>query len=72
MEMSEPHAVVALSPEERFTGTHSIGGWVCPRAAIDAMEKRNLVLPGTEPMLSSPSLYRLLLWYGKEKLSLCL
>jgi hypothetical protein len=44
---------------EKVRGTHCIGGWVGPTAGMD-MEKRNfLSLPGTEPRLSSPSLYRL-------------
>jgi hypothetical protein len=32
---------------ERDPGTHWIGGWVGPRAGLDAMEKRNILhLPG--------------------------
>jgi hypothetical protein len=35
--------------------THWIGGWVCPRAGLDTMEKRKkpLSLPGIKPWLSS-------------------
>jgi hypothetical protein len=41
-------------------GIHWIGGWVGPGAELDAVEKREiLLLPGIEPRLSSPSLYRL-------------
>jgi hypothetical protein len=40
---------------EKTTGTHMIGGWVVPRASLDAMEKRKILpLPGIEPQLSSP------------------
>jgi hypothetical protein len=36
-------------------GTHWIGGWVGPRAGLDAMEKINILrLPGIEPGPSSP------------------
>jgi hypothetical protein len=28
-----------LYPRERAPGTHSIGGWVDPRAGLDEMEK---------------------------------
>jgi hypothetical protein len=29
-----------IFPGKRASGTHWIGGWVCPRADLDAMEKR--------------------------------
>jgi hypothetical protein len=36
-------------------GTHWIGGWVGPRAGLDAVEKRRILpLPGTEPQPSCP------------------
>jgi hypothetical protein len=59
------HAPAALPPGERATGTHWIGGWVGPRAGLDAVEKRKfLTLPGLElrPLCRparSQSLYRL-------------
>jgi hypothetical protein len=34
------HSSVALLPGERAPGTHFIGGWVGPRADLDAAEKR--------------------------------
>jgi hypothetical protein len=54
-----------LYPRKRAPGTHSIGGWVDPRAGLDEMEMwKFLTLPGLEPRpLSRParsqSLYRL-------------
>jgi hypothetical protein len=39
-----------FTPREIAPGTHRIGGWVGPRAGLDAMEKRKIFhLPGTEP-----------------------
>jgi hypothetical protein len=37
-EWSAPHPG-RFTPEERVTGTHWIGGWVGPRAGLDAVEK---------------------------------
>jgi hypothetical protein len=54
-----------FTPAERAPGTHSIGGWVDPRAGLDDVEKRKLfTLTGLEfrPLgrsASSQSLYRL-------------
>jgi hypothetical protein len=31
-----------FTPKERGRGTHSIGGWVGPRAVLDAMVKRKI------------------------------
>jgi hypothetical protein len=40
---------------ETTPGTHSIGGWVGPRAGLVAVYKRNiLVLPAVEPLPSMP------------------
>jgi hypothetical protein len=50
---------------ERALGTHWVGGWLEPRAALDDMDKRKfLTLPGLEfrhlgPPGRSQSLYRL-------------
>jgi hypothetical protein len=37
-------------PEERARGTHWIGGRLGSRAALDAVEKSLLPLPGIEPL----------------------
>jgi hypothetical protein len=60
MEMNgQLHVPAALSPGEIAAGTHWLGGWVSPRAGLDAVEKgKILTLPGFEPGPSSPSLYR--------------
>jgi hypothetical protein len=34
-----------FTPRERTPGTHWIGGWVCPRAVLDAMVKRKIPSP---------------------------
>jgi hypothetical protein len=33
-----------LYPEETAPDTHLIGGWVSPKACVDAVEKRNLAV----------------------------
>jgi hypothetical protein len=54
-----------FTPGERAPGTHSIGGWVDPRAGLDDMEKRkSLTTPRLElrPLgrpVRSQLLYRL-------------
>jgi hypothetical protein len=41
MEVSgQLHAPGALPPGERAPGSHWIGGWIGPRAGLDAVEKR--------------------------------
>jgi hypothetical protein len=51
------------TPGERAPGTHWIGGWVGPRAGLDAPEKRKISCPCRESKPSSEprslSLYRL-------------
>jgi hypothetical protein len=49
-----------FTPGERSPGTLWRGGWVSPRAGLDAVEKEKMLpIPGIEPRPSSPSLYRL-------------
>jgi len=46
MEVSgQLHAPVSLTPTERAPGAHWIGGWVGPRAGLDAVVKRNVPSP---------------------------
>jgi hypothetical protein len=46
MEVSgQLHYPAALSPRERAPGTRWIGGWVCPRAVLDAVVKRKIPSP---------------------------
>jgi hypothetical protein len=49
-----------LYSQARAPGVHWIGGWVGPRACVDAVEnrKKTLALPGIDPGPTSPSLYR--------------
>jgi hypothetical protein len=49
------HAPAALYPRERTPGTHWIGGWMGPRAGLDAGARRKILcLSGIEPRSSSP------------------
>jgi hypothetical protein len=47
-----------FTPRERAPGTHWIGGWVGPRAGLDAVAKTesitSLTPPGNEPRSRSP------------------
>jgi hypothetical protein len=43
-----------FTPGERFPGNHWIGGCVGRRAGLDAVEEKNLALPGVETGPSSP------------------
>jgi hypothetical protein len=44
-----------FNPGEGAPGTHWIGGWVGPKAGLEAVEEtKNLALPGIEPGPSSP------------------
>jgi hypothetical protein len=46
MEVSgQLHAPAALLPKERGHGTHWIGGWVGPRAVLEAVVKREIPSP---------------------------
>jgi len=49
MEMTvQLHAPAAFTPGERAPETHRIGGWVGPRAGLEAVEK------GKRPSLPMP------------------
>jgi hypothetical protein len=50
-----------FTPGEKFAGTHWIGGWVDPRAGVDAVKRSILYCWESDPVLPahSPSLYRL-------------
>jgi prepilin signal peptidase PulO-like enzyme (type II secretory pathway) len=50
-----------FTPRERVPGTHWIGGWVGPRAFLNAVVNRKIPSPHRtlEPRSSSPALYRL-------------
>jgi hypothetical protein len=49
MEVSaQLHAPAALPPGKRAPGTHLIGGWVGPRAVLDAVVKRKIPSPHRE------------------------
>jgi len=49
MEVSDQlHAPAALPPGKEPPGTHWIGGWVGPRAVLDAVEKRKIPSPRRE------------------------
>jgi hypothetical protein len=55
MEVSgQLHAPAALPPRERAPGTHWIGGWVGPRAVLDAVVKRKIPSPGRESKPRTP------------------
>jgi hypothetical protein len=50
-----------LTPEERTPSTHSTGGWVGPRTGLDAVKRKIMTLPESNPGRPArrPSLYRL-------------
>jgi hypothetical protein len=48
------HAPAALPPRERAPGTHWIGGWVGPRAILDAVVKRRIPSPRRESNRRTP------------------
>jgi hypothetical protein len=55
MEVSgQLHAPAALSPREGVPGTHWIGGWVGPRAVLDAVVKRKIPSPCRESNPRTP------------------
>jgi hypothetical protein len=55
MEVSgQLHAPAASLPRERAPGTYWIGGWVGPRAVLDAMVKRKIPSPYQESNPRTP------------------
>jgi hypothetical protein len=60
---SQRHAPAALYPREKTPGTHWIGGWVGPRAGLDAGAGRQSLCPCRGSNLDRPAhsqtLYRL-------------
>jgi hypothetical protein len=67
------HASTALIPGERASCTHSIGGWVGPRAGLDATKKRKfLPLPESNPGSEVACRYtnwaiQIIYWYERMK-----
>jgi len=49
------HALAALPLEKREAGTHWTGGWVDPRASLDAMAKRKNPCPSWKLNPSHPT-----------------
>jgi hypothetical protein len=44
----------SLYPREKTPGTHWLGGWMVPRAGLDAVEERKILpLAGIEILLSN-------------------
>jgi hypothetical protein len=43
-----------FTPRERVSGTHWIGGWVGPRAVLDAVAKRKIPSPRRESNPRTP------------------
>jgi hypothetical protein len=43
-----------FTPRERAPGTHWIGGWVGPRAVLDAVVKRKIPIPHRESNPRTP------------------
>jgi hypothetical protein len=55
MEVSgQLHTPAVLPPRERVTSIHWIGGWVDPRAVLDAVVKRKIPSPCRESKPRSP------------------
>jgi hypothetical protein len=43
-----------FTPRERVPGTHWIGGWVDPRAVLDAVVKKKITTPRRESKSRTP------------------
>jgi hypothetical protein len=48
------HSLAALPPEKKTLITIGIGGWVGPRAVLDAVVKRKIPSPRREPNCRTP------------------
>jgi hypothetical protein len=79
-----PHAPAALQPEKQSPVNHWRGGWVVPKAGLDAVEKRNTLIragnraPAVHPVarrnyyLTEPTQDRLLWRTSVVKVTNCL
>jgi hypothetical protein len=58
MEMSgQFHAPASLSPRKQPPSTHCIGGWLGPRAYLEAMEREKSFAPTENRTLNAGSPY---------------
>jgi hypothetical protein len=60
------HAPAALLPGETAPGTHCIGGWVEPRAVLDAVVKRKIPSPRQESNPRTPIIQSVAQRYKQE------
>jgi hypothetical protein len=68
MEVSgQLHAPVVLPPGKEPPGTHRIGGWMDPRAGLDAVVKRKIMRPGRESKLRT-AIVQPVVYIHKKKL----
>jgi hypothetical protein len=58
-----------LYPRESVSSTHCIGGWVGPRASLDAMKKRKISFPCRESNRSFLVIQSVACPYTNEKSS---
>jgi hypothetical protein len=61
-EWSASHPGRSLPPGERTPGTHWIGGWVFPRAGLDAEARRKILCPCRGSNLDRPARSQTLYW----------
>jgi hypothetical protein len=60
-ELSASHTC-CFTPGKRPSGTHRTGGWVGPRASLEAVEKKKIPCPCQELSHSHPACTQLLYW----------
>jgi hypothetical protein len=67
------HAPAALYPRGKDPGTHWIGGWVGPRAGLDAGARRKIICPcrGSNPDRPARSQTQYCLRNSLTHVSLC-